>query len=398
MGKIILLFLIIFSFFFSSLSKVFAAAPIDYMEYSSDTAAQTAYVTTASLDAYVKLLLHMDGSNGSQTFLDSSASNHTMLAEHHTQQSTAQKKFGTASAQYDGIDDYMTTSYDSDFDFGSGDFTIDFWVYFNVVNTADFFTIRNGSDYAIEAYYYKPQNTTNYYINNGTYIGSTSNNSYFDPYTWYHMAFVRNGDNWKVYQNGVETNTGTSSATINNNGATVFIGSLDIRFPNMYIDEFRVSKGIARWTSSPFTPPASSYAPPLQSYSESSITREGSYSLRGVASATDSLNKTLTRTISPTIDLSNKTQIKFDIRAARTGSNIQVSIHDSGGTTTSITPDIALANTWQTVSWDISGLANADKDAIDKIIITITNADADNTFYIDNMYESSASKRIIIVD
>ena len=86
------------------------------------------------------------------------------------------------------------------------------------------------------------------------------------------------------------------------------------------------------------------------------------------------------------IDLTGKTAIKFDIYASRTGSNIKVGIHDSGGTTTEITPNITSANAWQTITWDISAVADADKNAIDKIIVTVVNADAANTFYIDNMY------------
>lgn len=56
------------------------------------------------------------------------------------------------------------------------------------------------------------------------------------------------------------------------------------------------------------------------------------------------------------------------------------------GVTTEITPNITSADTYQTVTWDISAVADADKNAIDKIIITIVNADAANTFYIDNMF------------
>lgn len=127
-------------------------------------------------------------------------------------------------------------------------------------------------------------------------------------------------------------------------------------------------------------------ASPINCFSESTIKQDGSYSLKSVAAAIDSLNKTLTRTVSPVINLTDKTIIKFDIRASRTGSNIKIGIHDSGGTTTEITPNIVTANTWQTVMWDISAVSNANKDAIDSIIVTIVNADAENTFYIDNMF------------
>lgn len=127
----------------------------------------------------------------------------------------------------------------------------------------------------------------------------------------------------------------------------------------------------------------------LQSYSEASLKTQGSYALKGIASATTSLNKTLTRTVSSTVDLSDINTIGFDIRSTRTGSNIKIGIHDSGGTTTEITPNITSADTFQEVDWDISGVSNANKDAIDQIIITIVNADSANTFYIDNMSTGS---------
>ncbi len=123
----------------------------------------------------------------------------------------------------------------------------------------------------------------------------------------------------------------------------------------------------------------------LLAFSESTIKTQGSYSLKAVAAATDSLNKTLTKTFSPALDLSGKTQIKFDIRASRTGSNIKLGFHDSGGTTTEVTPNITSADTFQTVTVDISAVADADKDAIDSLIITILNADSANTIYIDNV-------------
>lgn len=122
----------------------------------------------------------------------------------------------------------------------------------------------------------------------------------------------------------------------------------------------------------------------LQSYTESTIKTQGSYSLKGVAYATNSLNQTLTRTIGSPVNLSNINSASFDIRSTRTGANIKIGLHDSGGVTTEITPNITSANTFQSVNIDLSGVANVNKDAIDQIIITITNAGADNTFYLDN--------------
>ena len=136
-----------------------------------------------------------------------------------------------------------------------------------------------------------------------------------------------------------------------------------------------------------FTTGSLNSTPNLQCYSEATIKTQGSYSLKGVAAITDSLNKTLTHTMS-TINLSGKNTIKFDIYASRTGSNISLNIHDSGGVTTSTIAIVSAANTWEEKTWDISSVSDANKDAIDQIYPKIINADAANTFYIDNVVYS----------
>lgn len=117
--------------------------------------------------------------------------------------------------------------------------------------------------------------------------------------------------------------------------------------------------------------------------SEATIKSEGNYSLKGVALITDSLNKTLTKTFT-NLNLTGCNQIKFDIYSTRTGSNIKVGIHDTGGTITEITLNITSANVFQTVTWDISAVSDTDKNTIDSIIVTIVNADTANIFYLDN--------------
>jgi hypothetical protein len=124
--------------------------------------------------------------------------------------------------------------------------------------------------------------------------------------------------------------------------------------------------------------------------SESTIKKEGTYSLKIIAPIM-SLSKTLTKIFSPTWNLSGQTLIKFWVRASRIGSNFKLGFHDSGGTTTEVTPNITTANTWQLVTLDISAVADTDKDAIDSIILTILNADAENTIYLDNLYADDGS-------
>jgi hypothetical protein len=130
--------------------------------------------------------------------------------------------------------------------------------------------------------------------------------------------------------------------------------------------------------------------PNLQCYSESSITNQGSYSLKIIAQQTGSLNDYL-RLIFGTgnnKDLSTYDNIKFDIRASREGTNLQMILHDSGGTTTTNNIEIGTgeSNTWKTITWNISAETGLTIDDIDYIDFKIINADSANTIYLDNIY------------
>ena len=89
-----------------------------------------------------------------------------------------------------------------------------------------------------------------------------------------------------------------------------------------------------------------------------------------------------------TRNFSGVNTVTFDVRASRTGSNIKFGLHNVGGPTTEITPNILIANTWQTITWDLSAVANDDKDAIDTFTITVVNDDVENIFYVDNFEKS----------
>ena len=75
---------------------------------------------TGGNDAYTKLLLHMDGTDDAQVFIDSGAGAncpHTMTANSNVKTEDTQKKFGTTSAYFDGTGDYITLSDSTDWDF-----------------------------------------------------------------------------------------------------------------------------------------------------------------------------------------------------------------------------------------------------------------------------------------
>ena len=130
----------------------------------------------------------------------------------------------------------------------------------------------------------------------------------------------------------------------------------------------------------------SSDTTPLQSYSEDTIITQGSNALKLIAT-TDALNETVTKTLTggDILDLTGKNTIKFDARSTGTGSNLQASIHDAGGTTSTYTIPIASADTYEAQEWDISAIADASKDNIDQLQLKVLNAGSARTFYIDNM-------------
>jgi hypothetical protein len=115
----------------------------------------------------------------------------------------------------------------------------------------------------------------------------------------------------------------------------------------------------------------------LTAYSESTIKTQGLYSMKmdATALATD---KSLTRTITTPININVMTNLYFDVRAHRTGQNFHLVISNNTGTAFTNIPDIASADVWQNVKWDLSGITN-DRSAITNICIVITNAADTNT-------------------
>ncbi|MFZ2038530.1 MAG: LamG-like jellyroll fold domain-containing protein [Minisyncoccia bacterium] len=223
------------------------------------------------VDSYTKLMLHMNGADNGTTFADSSVSNHALSYNGNVVTKTATKKYGTASANFDGNGDYLSIPDSDDFNFGSGDFTMDFWINFTALPGSDLFM-------ALATQYQDSTNSLKLelYNNSGTYqwnlieesAGVSGANVYVNSPgistgTWYHVAVVKNGTSFKIFQNGTQCgSTYTNAVAWGNIAAPMLIGKEDNpswpRYFNGYIDEFRISKGIARWTSN-FTPDTSEY-------------------------------------------------------------------------------------------------------------------------------------------
>ena len=83
------------------------------------------------IDAQTVLCVHCDGSDGSSVFTDASQYAHS-LTRSGVKVDTDQSMFGGGSALYQGTTgQYIQADDSSDWNFGSGDFTIDLWAYFN---------------------------------------------------------------------------------------------------------------------------------------------------------------------------------------------------------------------------------------------------------------------------
>lgn len=221
-------------------------------------------------DAFTVLKLHMDGANGSTTFTDNSpVTPHTITAVGNAQVSTAQSKF-CQSGYFDGAGDYLTFPDNADWNFGTGDFTIDFYVN----QTSPYAHINHGLLYSSSACGSNQLNWGIFVDIGNDYIGFAYNHGSYvelygpailNPGIWYHIAIVRSGNNLLFFVDGVLK--GTSDITgvnFNLTGLTGYIGYAiggacnSNQYDNSYMDEVRISKGIARWTSN-FTPPASPY-------------------------------------------------------------------------------------------------------------------------------------------
>jgi hypothetical protein len=81
--------------------------------------------------------------------------------------------------------------------------------------------------------------------------------------TWYHVALVRSGsgtNNMKLYLDGVleSQNTNTYTVPVNDIVLGRTYTNLNSEYFNGYIDDLRITKGVARYTAN-FTPPTAAF-------------------------------------------------------------------------------------------------------------------------------------------
>jgi len=227
-----------------------------------------AFPNVGETDPYfsnVVLLLHMGGNNGSTTFFDDSSIANIVTASGNAQISTAQTKWGLSSALFDGNGDYLTASPNAAFAFELGDFTFETWIYLSAapaspgaaIYDSDTLNSGNGSRFNAFVLILDPNRKLTVYSGAG-FRGTTVTAVPLNQ--WSHIALVRSGYTWSFYIDGMRDATRFDYvANLSVNRCTVGrVADSASYYLNGYIDELRVTKGVARYTSN-FTPPTAAF-------------------------------------------------------------------------------------------------------------------------------------------
>ena len=218
------------------------------------------------------LLLHMDLTGNS--FVDSSGTPKTVTAYGDATQSTAQKKFGTKSAYFDGNGDYiqLSTYQQSGLQFGAQQHTVEFW-----------FKTASTQQYTCLFYKGRPQSSAYDYVVNINNSSASSGDIYifslgfggvaigtsaggWNDDAWHHLAIVRDAGNvWRIYVDGVQRVSATNAMTESYSTQSDSIirigkdGALSGRDFAGYIDELRITTVCRYPSGTTFTPATSAF-------------------------------------------------------------------------------------------------------------------------------------------
>ena len=197
---------------------------------------------------------------GNGDLLDSSSTPKTFSSSGASGASTTTKMFGTGSLYFDGASGLYRGNH-NDFNFGTGDFTVEFWLYSSVAWTSQ------PSSCGIVGQ--KANDSTNGWViyRDGGYPSKlnarlTQQNNFPTASTpatntWEHWALVRNGSTLSWYKNGVLDATTTNTSNISDSTGNFYCGYSQTwaGFLKGYLDDIRITKGVARYTTN-FNPSA----------------------------------------------------------------------------------------------------------------------------------------------
>ena len=213
----------------------------------------------------VSLLLHGDGTNGSTTITDSSPSPKTVTAFGDAQISTAQSKFGGSSLAFDGTGDYLQFPDDPSFEFGSSPFTIECFIYLTALPDyfdAHVYSARNDPLQTGVVLAVRTNLKLRFYRGPG--LNNLESNSSLQLNTWHHIAVTRSSNTVTLWLDGINVGSRSLAVSLGSNpiirisSVVTDPTSIPGAFVTGYIDDLRVTKGVARYTSN-FTPPTAPF-------------------------------------------------------------------------------------------------------------------------------------------
>jgi hypothetical protein len=172
--------------------------------------------------------------------------------------STAQKKFGTASLSLDGTGDYISYVSQPDFGFGTSNFTIEAWVYKNTASQMVLFDTRTSGSSQFSVYVESNAAGNLRLFVNGSYVLTSSNS--VSTGAWVHVALCKAGGTTRFFINGVVSTNTYADSNDYGTAKPIVIGASwsGSTAWNGYIDEVRISKGVARYTGT-FTAPTNAF-------------------------------------------------------------------------------------------------------------------------------------------
>lgn len=232
--------------------------------------APSAYGTNDPSYASVSALLHFNGANGGVTFPDSSPTPKTVSRFLNAQLASAQRQFGSASLLLNSAGpDRISLPDSADFDFGSGNWTIEAWLRFAVTGGTTYMAVAakraSGAVFA-------PFNCVVRLDGRIAMLCSLAGSAWdvsletaapvIASNTWTHVVFERAGSTFAIYSGGTRHLTTSVAGTLMTNTTAVFIGGLgDGALPyGGHIDELRITKGVARYNAATYTVPTAPFA------------------------------------------------------------------------------------------------------------------------------------------
>ena len=193
-------------------------------------------------------------------------------------------KLGNANAgnsvNFDGTGDYLLTNSSSDYTFGTGDFTVEHWIYTDFTYTGNAAQIIDGRDFGAigDSNWATSITSSNEYRFFAVTPGAgganrITNNTTLSANAWHHIALVRSSGTTKMYIDGVQqSQTFTDANNYNNTTLTFGIhGPNRSSFPfNGNLSDVRITKGQALYTSN-FTPSTKSLTTTSQGATASNV-------------------------------------------------------------------------------------------------------------------------------